>query len=136
MKKNGFLMGILSMVLVFGMAMFVGCKADDDDGGGGGSSNKATVKIINDSSSTVNIGWVKVSTMYNSIMEDTSPNIAPGTDKSFDVPLSEDTACLIYAGESNVVQHYSNANKTLHIGETYTFRYKSGGTIGGTLTME
>ncbi|MDR3171943.1 MAG: hypothetical protein LBU17_10010 [Treponema sp.] len=36
MKRNGFLMGILSMVLVFGMALFVGCKNDDDDGGGNG----------------------------------------------------------------------------------------------------
>ncbi|MDR3341372.1 MAG: hypothetical protein LBT14_01045 [Treponema sp.] len=36
MKKNSFLMGILSMALVFGMAMFVGCKTDDDDGGNGG----------------------------------------------------------------------------------------------------
>jgi hypothetical protein len=34
MKKNDFLMGILSVVLIFGMALLVGCKTEDDDGDG------------------------------------------------------------------------------------------------------
>ncbi|MDR3172085.1 MAG: hypothetical protein LBU17_10740, partial [Treponema sp.] len=33
MKKKVFFMGILSLVLVFRMALFVGCSSDDDDGG-------------------------------------------------------------------------------------------------------
>jgi hypothetical protein len=39
MKKNGFLMGILSMVLVFGMALFVGCSDGDDTTNGGGENS-------------------------------------------------------------------------------------------------
>jgi hypothetical protein len=38
MKKNVFLMGILSVALVFGTALFVGCDSGD---GGGGSSTPA-----------------------------------------------------------------------------------------------
>jgi hypothetical protein len=33
MKKSGFLMRILSVALVFGMALVIGCKTDEDDDG-------------------------------------------------------------------------------------------------------
>jgi hypothetical protein len=39
MKKKLFLMGMLGIVLTFGLAL-VGCDKDDDGGGGGGSSSQ------------------------------------------------------------------------------------------------
>ncbi|MDR3172605.1 MAG: hypothetical protein LBU17_13465 [Treponema sp.] len=46
MMKKGFLTGILSLALVFGMALFVGCSADDDDGGGGGDSGGGSNPLL------------------------------------------------------------------------------------------
>jgi hypothetical protein len=56
MKKNDFLMGILSMVLVFGLAMFVGCKTDDDDGDGGTFAVTVT-GLTAGSTVRVSFGW-------------------------------------------------------------------------------
>jgi hypothetical protein len=42
MKSKRFLLGMLVMVLAFGM-MVIGCPADDDSGGGGGGQGKLTV---------------------------------------------------------------------------------------------
>ncbi|MDR3333587.1 MAG: hypothetical protein LBT13_01690 [Treponema sp.] len=55
MKKKGFLTGILSLALVFGMALFVGCPADDDDGGGGGGGSNPLLGTWVDVKPTVGV---------------------------------------------------------------------------------
>jgi hypothetical protein len=45
MKKNGFLTGILSIALVFVMALFVGCDDGSGDGGGGGDTGGGNITI-------------------------------------------------------------------------------------------
>jgi hypothetical protein len=62
MKKNVFLMGILSVVLVFGMALFVGC---DDGGGDSGPSTPAF-----DGSSLAGTTWGAEETVDLSEMAD------------------------------------------------------------------
>jgi hypothetical protein len=46
MKKKPFLTGILSILLVFEMMLFVGCKTDDDDSGGGGGGGGSGATLV------------------------------------------------------------------------------------------
>lgn len=49
-------MEILSLVLVFGMALFVGCSSDDDDGGGGGGSGpQGSLTVYNGSNKSIDV---------------------------------------------------------------------------------
>jgi hypothetical protein len=60
MKGKKFLSGILSLMLVFGLTMLVGCPTDDDGGGSSGGGDAPTVTVTPGDAQLV-ITWIKVS---------------------------------------------------------------------------
>jgi hypothetical protein len=99
MKKNVFLMGILSVALVFSMALFVGCDSGD---GGGGSSTPAF-----DGASLAGTTWVneKVEDLSKLVGETAS---VKGTAK---LNFTSDTAGTYTAALSDWVGNWDNDSK-------------------------
>jgi uncharacterized membrane protein len=117
---------MLAMGLAFGLSV-VGCSGGYGSGGDDAKGN-ATVTIINSSSNVVNYVGI---TLTSGVVKkaDTSAGIAAGNSKSFVVPLSGDTDCLINAGTRST-QFATSSRTLLSIGGTYTFRYISDASIG------